>query len=413
MRRLHAALLVAAACALPRFAVVAIERGDLLSANTEKSDDFARILVSDGTFGFLPGIPSAYTQPLYTFFLAPLYWIFGRHWLVVGLAQTLVAVAAALLVLEIGRRIASQRVGIVAAVVTTVHPYLVWHDVHVNREILDTLLAAGIVLLTLVTAERRSWRWAGALGLVSGLAILGNSRLVLLPLVLLGYLGWRLRSWRTIGAVAAAGLVAVTLVLTPWVVRNRVSVGCYALTTDARALWKANNVQTYDILARGGWIDDVPNLPGAQLSPEFQEAIYRDRGELIEVDECAQMRFYRGLVTDFWREHPGEKARLAAQATGMLWSPTFTVERKETYEGLVGLVKQFGEPAYMLALYAAALAGLFVVSRAFAVLAVSLLAYNTLAAMVFAGNVRYRVPWDFLLALLAAAALARIGRRRA
>jgi hypothetical protein len=32
-------------------------------------------------------------------------------------------------------------------------------------------------------------------------------------------------------------------------------------------------------------------------------------------------------------------------------------------------------------------------------------AYNTLAAMVFAGETRYRVPWDFLLAVPAAAAL--------
>ncbi len=96
----------------------------------------------------------------------------------------------------------------------------------------------------------------------------------------------------------------------------------------------------------------------------------------------------------------------------MLWSPTFTVEREETSSGLVGLVKRVGEPAYMVALYLAAAAGLFLVTRAFAVLAVSLLAYNTLAAMVFAGNVRYRVPWDFVLALLAAAALVRLLERR-
>ena len=45
-----------------------------------------------------------------------------------------------------------------------------------------------------------------------------------------------------------------------------------------------------------------------------------------------------------------------------------------------------------------------------------MLGYNTLAAMVFAGTARYRAPWDFLLALLAAFALAavweRYGRRR-
>ncbi|MGI9111909.1 MAG: ArnT family glycosyltransferase [Gaiellaceae bacterium] len=423
MRGRHAYALVAAACALPRLAVVAIERGDILLAYTEKSDDFARTLVASGTVGFIPGVPSAYTQPLYTFFLAPLYWIFGRHWLVVGLAQTFVAVATALLVYEIGRRIASARVGIVAAVLASLHPYLVWHDVHVNREILDTLLAAAIVLLTLVAAERlvleqhkgffgASWLCGAGLGALLGLAILGNSRLVLLPLVVLGYLAWQLRAVRTIVALGAAGAAAIVLVLAPWVVRNKVSVGCYALTTDTRALWKANNPATYDLLADGKWIDDVPNIPGAQLSPEFQAAIFLDRGELIEVDECAQMRFYRGLVTDFWREQPGEKGKLAAQAAGMLWNPTFSVEREERSQGLVGVAKDWGEPLYMGVLYVLAFAGLFLVSRSFAVLAVALLAYNTVAAMVFVGNVRYRVPWDFLLALLAAVALERLWRRR-
>ena len=45
--------------------------------------------------------------------------------------------------------------------------------------------------------------------------------------------------------------------------------------------------------------------------------------------------------------------------------------------------------------------------RRFVVLAVLLLGYNTVLAMVFAGTVRYRAPFDFLLAILAAAALVR------
>ena len=38
-------------------------------------------------------------------------------------------------------------------------------------------------------------------------------------------------------------VVARRVVVAPWVVRNRVQVGCFAITTDARALWKANNVE--------------------------------------------------------------------------------------------------------------------------------------------------------------------------
>ena len=76
--------------------VLLLERGDILAAFTEKSDDFARTFVASGTFGFVPGEPSAWTQPLYGFLLVPIYWIFGRSWWAVGLAQIAVAVATAL-----------------------------------------------------------------------------------------------------------------------------------------------------------------------------------------------------------------------------------------------------------------------------------------------------------------------------
>ena len=81
------------------------ERGDILTAFTEKSDDFAQTFVHHGTFGFIPGEPSAYTQPLYGFFLVPIYWIFGRNWWAVGVAQILVATVTALLVYAIGARV--------------------------------------------------------------------------------------------------------------------------------------------------------------------------------------------------------------------------------------------------------------------------------------------------------------------
>ena len=71
-----------------------------------------------------------------------------------------------------------------AAVIATLQPYLIWHDVHGNREILDQLLGAALFGLTLLTIARRS-AWLGvALGLVSGVAVLSNARLLVLPVVL-------------------------------------------------------------------------------------------------------------------------------------------------------------------------------------------------------------------------------------
>jgi 4-amino-4-deoxy-L-arabinose transferase-like glycosyltransferase len=401
--RNRALWLVAAAAVLPRLAVLLHERNHILTAFTEKSDDFARTFVDHGTFGYLPGEPSAYTQPLYGFFLVPLYWIFGRHWLVVGLAQTAVALAVALLVYEIGRRVVSARAGVIAALIATLNPYLVWHDVHVNREIIDQLVGAAFVLATLIAVERRSWLWAAAAGLLAGLGILGNSRLVFVPVLLAVFLLARLgrRAW----ASAAILLVASAVAVAPWLIRNRVQVGCWAITTDGRALWKANDLQTYSVLAHGGWIDDVKDPPGHPFpNPEEARDLFRETGKKVHVTECANMRYYQRKVRRFWRDHPGAKAKLAAQAVRMEWDPRPT---KTATESGQGLLRDLVQPLYTSLLFALGIAGLFVVPRFFAALALSLLAYETLAAMVFAGATRYRIAWDFLVAVLAAAAIER------
>jgi len=395
--------LVAAAAVLPRLAVLLYERNHILTAFTEKSDDFAKTFVDHGTFGFLPGEPSAYTQPLYGFFLVPLYWIFGRHWLVVGLAQTAAALAVALLVYAIGRRVLSARAGVIAALIATLNPYLVWHDVHVNREIIDQLVGAAFVLATLIAVERRSWLWAAAAGFLAGLGILGNSRLVVVPVILAVFLLARIG--RPAWAAAAILLVASAVAVAPWVIRNRVQVGCWAITTDGRALWKANNLQTYGVLAHGGWIDDVKDPPGHPFpNPEEARDLFRETGKKVHVTECSNMRYYQRKVRRFWRDHPGAKAKLAAQAVRMEWDPRPTKTATESGQGALRDVVQ---PLYTSLLFALGTVGLFLVPRFFAALVLVLLAYETVAAMLFAGATRYRVAWDFLIAVLAAAAIER------
>jgi 4-amino-4-deoxy-L-arabinose transferase-like glycosyltransferase len=415
VRRSRAYALVIAAAGLSRLAVILHERTSLLS-DMEKSDQLARVLLRTGTFGYVPGEPTANTQPLYGWFLAGVYWVLGRHWWSFSSVQLVVAVATALVVYEIGRRHLSARAGLVAAVVSTLQPYIVWHDVHGNREILDQLLAAvmfGVALLA------RGPALAALLGVVSGVAILSNTRLVLLPVALGVFLLWRGIGWLAALAVPVLAVVA----LAPWLVRTKVEVGCWAITTDARALWKANNLGTYDTLRNGGWIDDVPDIPQRRVRPRPfrwytpQEAgvYYANHGVKIDPDECAQQNHYESLVWQFWRDHPGAKAKLVAQATWMLWSPR--VEREGGPAAGVDPVRHYVEPVWMVALYLAAFAGLWAVTARFRVLALIFVGNATLAAWVFAGTTRYRVPTDFVLALLAAAALERlldrVARRRA
>jgi 4-amino-4-deoxy-L-arabinose transferase-like glycosyltransferase len=408
--RRTAYIALALASALPRLVALAIERSDITEAYVDKGDTFARTFLADGTYGFIPGIPSAYTQPLYGFFLVPLYWIFGRHWLVIGLAQVLIAVVTAWLVYELARRLVDRRVGVIAALLTTLHPYLVWHDVHMNREILDQLLAVGAVLLTLVVAERGGWLWTTLLGVDLGLMILGNVRTIFAPLLLAVYVLWRRRSWSWEPVVALAVAAAV---VAPWVTRNEGRVGCAAITTDARALWKANNVHTLATLRRGGWIDDVPNIPGAPPTPQDAGQLYEETGRVVRTDECAQMRYYRHLAIEFMEDHPGEKARLAAYGAKLLWQPHVPKTEGRPGKGtLLDVGRDWAEPLFMVPVFLLALYGLTLVPRHFAALALALLAYQTVMAMLFVGETRYRVPWDFLLMVAAATAAVELAARR-
>jgi hypothetical protein len=318
-------------------------------------------------------------------------------------------------VFEIGRRFLSPRAGLVAALIATLQPYLVWHDMHGNREILDQPLGAAMFGLALLLAARPSLPLAAALGAVTGAAVLSNTRLVLLPLALAAYLLWRHAGWTA--AVAVPLLAAV--VIAPWVIRNKVQVGCFTITTDARALWKANNPNTYAVLASGQWIDNVPDIPERRQNPVPDEwrtpqevgVIYEHTGRKIDLPECAQQSHYEHLVWQFWEHHPGAKGKLMLQATRMLWDPR--VNREGGPTAGVDVLRSWVEPLYMVPLCLLAIAGLFLVTPAFRVLALLFAGYETLAAWVFAGTTRYRVPWDFALALLAAAAIERVAAGRA
>ncbi|HET8528145.1 MAG TPA: glycosyltransferase family 39 protein [Gaiellaceae bacterium] len=400
--------LVGLVAAVPRLVVLLHERGTILSGNVEKSNLFALTFIHSGTYGFIPGQPSAYTQPLYGWFLVAVYWIFGRNWLAVGLSQIVLAAAVAILVYEIARRLASTRWAAAAAVVATLHPYLVWHDVHVNREIVDQLCAASLVLLTLAVADRPTlWR-AGALGLVTGLAMLGNSRLVFIPILCAVYLAFRVPRPALVCAFVLAG---AAVAVAPWLVRNKVNVGCWTITTDGRALWKANNPQAYPLLSSHQWIDNVspdsprPPEPG-HLTPDEAHGIYvRTQGQkVLHPDECLAMSFYEHLAWTWVREHPQEKAKLAGLSEQLFWQPNVI----ETGGSSSGFGKQVAEPAYMIALYALAAVGVVLAPRAFVVFALLLFAYQSAFAAIFVGATRYRISFDFLLAVLAAAGVARL-----
>src|SRR5207342_3132664 len=102
---------------------------------------------------------------------------------------------------------------------------------------------------------------------------------------------------------------------------------------------------------------------------------------------------------DFWREHPGEKARLAGQAARMLWDPrSIRTEGRSEAGGFVDDARSWGQPLYTIPLYLLALIGFVVLPRRIAALAQALLPYGAFAASVCAGASRSRDPSALALA---------------
>ena len=133
--------------------------------------------------------------------------------------------------------------------------------------------------------------------------------------------------------------------------------------------------------------------------------VLKNHGVKVDIDECAQQAHYQHLVVQFWEHHPGAKLELMAQATGMLWDPRLGAENTDTG---TGVIRTWVEPLYVVPLYVLAIVGFVLVAPAVRALAAISCSTRRLRRGCSPGTTRYRVPWDFVLALLAAAALERL-----
>ena len=167
--------------------------------------------------------------------------------------------------------------------VATLNPYLIWHDVHVNREIVDQLARRAVVRGPLLPVEAAVAAARGSARALTGARDLGNSRLIGLPLV-----ARRPSPVESRGCSAARRALASDTQIMPWLVRNRSrSAASRSRRTGGRS--GRRTTSTRRDTCRGKWIDDVP-APRRQPSPRICTEHFRKTGRLVPVDECAQMR---------------------------------------------------------------------------------------------------------------------------
>lgn len=176
---------------------------------------------------------TAHWSFVYPLFLAGVYAIFGLHPLAARLIQAVASgILATWLVYCLGRRLFGATAGLLAAGLSAVYAYFIFHDAALMTESYFILGVLAMLNLTLQLVERPAsggpqehglagpGKWL-LLGVVLGLSALLRQTILLWLPFLFGWIAWaghgRVRWW---GPALALGITA--LLVLPWTVRNYV-----------------------------------------------------------------------------------------------------------------------------------------------------------------------------------------------
>jgi 4-amino-4-deoxy-L-arabinose transferase-like glycosyltransferase len=336
--------------------------------------------------------------------------VFGDALLPARLLLAVVGTLACWGVYAFGKSLLGERVGLWSAAYVAVSPTLVLFSVLILSE---TVFAATVVLAvysavplirrsdgpSATTKTHDSSQRDSAVGRVGIIVCAGLASAVacyvrpswLLAPVLLTAAMFVLRRDRWRAAIEGVGVcVVMLLALLPWGLRNQRATGHFVVTT----LWMGPSL--YDGLHHGATGDsdmtffDAENLQGRGMS-EFQvNAHYKER------------------AVQFAREHPGRAVELAFIKLWRFWSPWPNADQ---FRGLLPLLATL---ASSVPLFVFALVGAWRHRRdgGLLLLTAGPVLYFSALHLVFVSSLRYRLPAEYPLAVLAAAGLVALWSRR-
>jgi 4-amino-4-deoxy-L-arabinose transferase-like glycosyltransferase len=345
-------------------------------------------------------VPTAEHPPLFIVLVA-FFDLFGADgFLSQKLLLGLVGTATVVLIGLLGRRVAGDRAGLIAATVAAVYPLLWLVDGSLMSESLYGVFVVAVLLAAYAYYDARTWRRAAVLGALIGLAALTRGEaLLLVPLLAIALLARGPLPGRAriehIGALVAAFAV----VLAPWTIRNLTTFKSPVLiSTNSEGVWVgANCRQTYYGPIIGLW--DFPCY-----------------GRRPPGDEAQQSSEYRRRGWAYMRDHAGRVPLVLAARLGRLYD-VFRPAQMRVYESSEGRPPRSEHLGvwmfWVLAPFAAA--GGWLLHRRGQPLAILLVpvVMVTLTALLTYGSTRFRFAAEPSIVVLAAVALDALLQRRA
>lgn len=226
-------------------------------------------------------LQTAKLPPLYTLLLMPCSLVGFKSYFAHRIWSGVLNVTGVVLGAALGRQVAGRWAGVVTAAGIALYPNI-WMPAEVGlSETISPILAMLVVLAAYRLWCAPGWRRAAALGVSIGLATLARDEMIVfagLILLPLAYGGRReRRPWRERLRLLSAGVVAVLIVVTPWIAFNTSRFGQPVLVTDrfGTALASANCDRTWHGPLAGYWVQScaIAAQAGATGSEPARDAV--------------------------------------------------------------------------------------------------------------------------------------------
>ncbi len=330
------------------------------------------------------GAPTSFRPPLYPFLLAALYSVFGHSYPAVRLFQACLDTLTVFLLYLIGRRIHSEKAGLLAGLFAAVYPSYVILTKFLFTETLFTFLLTLSVFLFLKVRGLKSKTAPIFLGLTLGFLALARSTAMLLPAAYILVLLTSISRDKHRRALYFSGLLllAYSVTLAPWSLRNTVLHGRPVLISLNGGL---NFYQAAS--PKGGKIFGlVPSDENMQKAKAIANEAERD-----------SFLFSKAVEKTF--RNPLLGVKLAVMRAGFYWGFfDWEVQTGREYNYLYGFALPF---------FLAGLAACSKDVKRFGIL-LSVIAYFFLIILVSQGTVRYRLPADGCLFIIASCVIVDI-----
>ncbi|MEW6680704.1 MAG: glycosyltransferase family 39 protein, partial [bacterium] len=182
-----------------------------------------------------------YYNPLYSYFLALIYSIFGPNPYIVRKVQAIMGIILCLLIYLIARNVFDRKVALISLFLSTIYGLFMLYETCLLIEVLSTFL----ITLSLFFLLNPSYKNLALAGISLGLSALARANILLfIPFLLI----WMLKSSRVKGLgsrVIRFGFLCLIILLTisPCTIRNYLASGKFVLisTNGPVLLWIGNN----------------------------------------------------------------------------------------------------------------------------------------------------------------------------